>query len=295
LRGKDVSRYTNIFREAFRDENPYIRLAAMPHLLAQGGDQAWKISLQAIQDEHNLVRRSGYEYAAGSFHDSIEQVLCQGLFDGDWYVREFIFSQLQNQGRSVAGYLENIVRNPAYNESVRWSAISILRQIQSYRDIDLFADMLYDSNWMIRNEAILALSELGELFKWEDLTSEFESQKPDIQYSILLLIGRMGSEASIPWLLEKLTNPDHGWMSAVALGLSHAGEGVEPLTEGLKDPDMRKRQACLWALIQIRPDNLIGIITPYLKKEDPEMVRLAVSALKMLETPEAKALLQSLQ
>jgi HEAT repeat protein len=295
LRGKDVSQYLDVFKEAFRDENPFIRLAAMPHILAQGGNQAWKISLQAIRDEHNLIRRSGYEYVAGSSHDSIDLVLCEGLFDKDWYVREFIFEQLKTQGRSVAGYIEKILRNPAYDESVRWSAISILRQIQSYGDIDLFVDMLYDPNWMIRNEAVLALIERFEFFEWNDLTGEFESQEPDIQYSILLLIGRIGSEASIPWILEKLNDPVNGWMSAIALGLSHANESIEPLTEGLKDPDTKKRQACLWALIQIKPENLIEIVTPYLRNEDPEMIRLAISALKMLETPEAKALLRSLQ
>ena len=295
LKGKDVSQYSHIFMEASNHENPFIRLVAMQRLWALGGDPAKIVSMRGIKDEHNLVRRSAYEYITRLPDYSVNQLLIQGLFDEDWYVREYIFNELKAGNREVSGYLEDIILNPANDESIRWSAISILRQAEYYQNVHLFIKMLHDPSWMIRNETVLALSRRSEFIKWEDLIGEFEALKPDIQYSIYLLIGRLGPEASISWLTDKLNDPENGWMAAMALGLSRTGESIGPLTEGLKDPDTKKRQACLWALTQIHPENLLEIITPSLSDNDPEVVRLAINALKKIGSSEAESVLLKLQ
>jgi len=294
LRGKNIAKYENIFNEASNHENPYIRLAAMQQLWTMGSEQATNIAFKAIKDEHNIVRRAAYEYLSRFDNERVNQIFIEGLFEGDWYTREYIFTELKARGKAVSESLEGIVYKPEYNESIRWSALNILRYIKSYQKIELFFEMLLDPNWMLRNEAVLALYERSDSIPWNVFVDKFDTSGPGKKHLIIWYAGQKGSEASIPWLLDKLKEQGIGWMAAMALGMSGSEWAVDPLIEGLNDPDSRKRQACLWALTRIKPENAEKLFIPFLHNEDPELVRLAISALKQLGTQKANAALKEI-
>jgi HEAT repeat protein len=291
LKGKDISSYENIFLEAAGDQNPFMRLAAIQKIWSIGSFQALKIAYKATQDNHNLIRRGGYEYLSRYEDDSVSQALLNGLFDKDWYVKAFIFTALIKRGETVARSLKKISENPEYGESIRWSALSILRKTDTCQDIEFFLNMLVQPGWMIRNEATLALYERKDSVHLIELISRVGSLDSSQKYSIFWLIGSMAAEGSIPWLEAQLKDPECGWMAAVALGLSHSEQASGPLIEGLKDPDNRKKRACLWALTHIGTGDG-NIYIPFLQDNDPELVRLALSGLNQLETSEAREALK---
>ncbi len=295
LSGKELYAYEDIFLEVAADNDPFLRLVAMHQLWAIGSDQASAIAFKAIKDEHNMVRRAAYEYLSRFDNERVNQVFIEGLFDGDWYAREYIFMELKARGKAVSESLEGIVYKPEYNESIRWSALNILRYIKSYQKIELFFDMLLDPNWMLRNEAVLALYERSDSIPWNVFVDKIDTSGPGKQHLIIWYAGQKGSEASIPWLLDKLKEPDTGWMAAMALGMSGLELAVDPLIEGLKGSDIRKRRACLWALTQIKPENAEKLFLPFLQNEDNELVLLAISALKQLGTAEANAALKEIR
>ncbi len=243
LKGKDISSYENLFLEAVGDQNPFMRLAAMQKIWSIGSYQALKIAYKATHDEHNLIRRGGYEYLSQYEDDSVSLALLNGLFDNDWYVRSFIFPALIKRGETVASLLKEISKDPEYGESIRWSALSILRQIDTFQDIKFFLKMLVQPSWMIRNEATLALYERKDLVQLNDLTSRVGSLDSSQRHSIFWLIGSMAKKGSVPWLEAQLKDPECGWMAAVALGLSLSEQASGPLIEGLKDPNNQKKKS----------------------------------------------------
>ncbi len=278
MKGKNISSYEKVFLKAVKHENPFMRLVAMRQIWNIGSGEAVKIAFQATRDEYNMVRRGGYEYLSQFNGDSVNQAFLQGLFDNDWYVREYIFSEIIIRGESLAGALEKIIENPDSGESVRWSSLSILRKIISYRKVEFFFRMQGDPSWMIRNEATLALYDRKGLYTWEEAAARLESLDTPQKYSIFWLIGKLGQEESVHWLATQLNHPDYGWMAAVALGLSQSDQVYSVLNERLNDPDIRMKRASLWALSRIRPPDGTPFIR-FLNDKDPELVRLALYGL----------------
>jgi HEAT repeat protein len=55
----------------------------------------------------------------------------------------------------------------------------------------------------------------------------------------------------------------------------------------------RKRQACIWALAQVKPENIVEKLIPFLKHNDPETVRLVISTSKQIGSAKAPAALRN--
>jgi HEAT repeat protein len=108
LKGKNISSYEKVFLEALQNENPFVRPVALRQLWHMGSGEALKIAFQAIRDEYNMVRRGGYEYLSQFDGASVNQAFLKGLFDMDWYVREYVFSELISRGETLTGSLEKI-------------------------------------------------------------------------------------------------------------------------------------------------------------------------------------------
>lgn len=281
LRGKDITAHEKVFLNYVQDEDPFLRLAAMRQVWTLDSEEALEIAFQAVGDGYNLVRRGGYGYLSHRDGYTVDQTFLNGLMDPDWYVREFIFEELLTRADRLSGKLEEISQNPENDESIRWSAVMILRKDSTFQDIEYFFRMLSESDWMIRNEAVLALIHRKDLFTWEKAASRLNDFNDAGKYAIFWIIGRMGELGSVSWLGSKMKDPECGWMAAIGLGLTGLTCAEPFLIEGLKDPDINQKRACLWAL------NCLGIkdarlFIPFLNHEDPELARLATTGLQQM-------------
>jgi HEAT repeat protein len=186
---------------------------------------------------------------------------------------------LSDRVEKLCGELEKIALNPEYDESIRWSAVMILRNNNSFRDIEFFFRMLAQPDWMIRNEGVLALISRKDLFTWEEAASRLENFNKEGKYSIFWLIGMIGDEGSVSWLESRMNDPECGWMAAVGLGLTGSDRAMKALIEGLKNQDINLKRACLWALACLGTQDA-GLFSPFLNHEDPELARLALTGMQ---------------
>ena len=255
----------NLLIKQLSNKEPSIRSKAAKQL-AEFGSQAQPAVyplIEALQDSSIIVRRN-VALALGKIGlgagESIP-VLVQLLDDRDWTVRANVAFALGNMGEAAVSAIPKLIQ---LIEDVNWevcaNAIKSLGQIGSvaHSAIPALSTSLRSENEIVRNNTILALAEIGL--------------------------------ASVPFLIDALSDKDRLVRRSAAFSLSRIGQlsptAIEALKEKLKDPEdsVKLSVAVVLAVIDPMSQNLtLPIIEKSCFSKDKFTSDFAVYSLKRIQ------------
>ncbi len=202
--------------------------------------------LKAMRDPDSYIQQNVFESLQGMNSAKVIEAYIEALKDESWSVREGSVSALTDIGEPAIEFLHKALKNQEIH--TRWEATRILGRIQAQASIRPLIEMLQDPDWMVRNEAAVALSRTGKEEIEELLIESLDIHSGSISVEAVWILGEMKAEKAVNRLIQLLNDGNIGWMAATALGKIGSFSAVEPLSQALSSKDVKLRQSAAWAL-----------------------------------------------
>ncbi len=144
---------------------------------------------------------------------------------------------------------------------------------------------LSDEDTDVRQNAIIALGNLGDPRAVEPLISALSDEDTDVRQNAIIALGKLGDSRAVEPLIAALKDADPFMRSraAFALGEIEDSRAIEPLIDALKDEDRLMRFSAVDALNQLDDQRVIELLIAALKDADPFMRSRAAFALGKLD------------
>jgi HEAT repeat protein len=282
-------------------------------VLEQLGDKrAIEPLIQALNDDHGLVRKSAIEALGKIGDERATEALIAGLNDQDDEIRLSAVNSLKQIGDEHATKLLITVLKDK-NTDVRISAASALGQIGGGHAAMALIDALNDKNAKVRESVTYALrkidddaiAEISETAV-ERLIAALKDPVSDIRKVMVRALGQMGDDRALEPLVEALQDESNEVRQSAALALEKlnwnpdkSGTGahfwiakqqwdkcveigspaVEPLISMLRHPHENVRHSVVNALVQIGKDRTLDALYLASKNKNEIIRRNAVYTL----------------
>lgn len=271
--------------ESLDDNHTAVRMGIVYALGQIGTDEAVDGLIQSLDDTDGYVRRMSYSYLRTLKPDKNIEFLTLSLRDKDWGVREDAIEDLVKLEDATVDILIQIIedkKNPA-----RWQAVRILGKIQAEKASLEIVALLKDDDWMIRNEAAVALALINTKWIIAPLLGLLSGIDKKSCESAAWILGEIRSQDAVEPLLKLLEKDDYSVIAAMALAKIGSMEAEIPLIHKLVTVDVQNRRAVAWALSKLASEYSVRPLAQALKDADREVRFWAAEGLKKIGTPEA--------
>ena len=143
--------------KALSEEDVQMRMGAVYGLGHIGSDKAVDGLMNALKDKDGYIRRLTYPHLIRLLPDRKTEFLIMALKEEDWGAREDSVKVLVEIGEPIFEHLIPLLKDD--DNVVRWEAARLLGIIQLERAVGVLIEALKDSDWMVRNEAAVALED----------------------------------------------------------------------------------------------------------------------------------------
>ncbi len=150
----------NALTALLEENEPRLRNGAVYALGHIGTDAAVAGLTLAFQDPDEYVRNRALAYIIEQRPASKKTYLLTAIEDPAWSVREVAVKALIKMGAAVEDDLIQVLNSPS--PLLRWEAVRILGKIRSGKAMPQLIQCLKDKDWMVRNEAAVALVKIGD-------------------------------------------------------------------------------------------------------------------------------------
>jgi len=277
-----VEKSVPLLRAALDENINLLDMGVLYALGKIGNNEAIEALFYALDCVVYYNRTSVYNSLRKLSPEKESDLLIKALDDNYWGVREDAVKILKEKGTTVSDQLCILVENKKKSETVRWEAIRILSSFNKPDHSELFLKSLYDSEWMIRNEAVVALTKIKSEITIESLIKMLEDKNGFVKEEAAWILGEMKSEEAVKPLINLLKDKENGWIAAVSLGKIGAEASVKPLIKALQDDYIKKRRAAAWALEKLKSEKSVAALKKALKDKDEEVRTLAALGLENL-------------
>jgi HEAT repeat protein len=267
-----------------------VRIGIIYALGQIGTEKAMDGLVRALDDPDEYVRRTSYSHLRRMRPDKNIEFLIRAVQDDNWGVREDAFQELIKLGDVATDILITMIKDK--NNSKRWEAVRILGKIQTDRAAFEIVPLLMEEDWMIRNEASVALVGSKSRAIIDPLLELLDGKDRNSCESAVWILGEMHCQEAVEPLLL-LLHDDYGRAAAMALGKIGSKRAVVPIIQELDDPDVQVRRAAVWALAKLASEGSVEPLIRMLKNEDHEIRFWAAEGLKTIGTPEALMAVQN--
>ncbi len=139
------------------------------------------------------------------------------------------------------------------NHYHRIFAVHLLGKKSEKRDeiVNVLREVVTYEHYSVRNEAIWALARLGDLNIQVSLIEIYATNKTNLEKTLTVkLLGKIGDENSIPFLLNVCVNSDSITSLSAGSSIHEILDriGVKPLLRELHNEDLKIRQEVVWIL-----------------------------------------------
>jgi HEAT repeat protein len=140
---------------ALNDRDRHIRGGAVASLGKMGTQRSILALLMVLKDEDAMIRWRVIGYLRQQKDKTLAHHFVRALADNDWMVREIAKKALVDIGEPVLETLGKTLKSPLAH--IRWEVVCILGRIKSQKSIGVLVEALKDNDWMVCNEAAVAL------------------------------------------------------------------------------------------------------------------------------------------
>lgn len=155
------------------------------------------------------------------------------------------------------------------------------------RNLDLLINALKDKNWQIRNDAAVALGDLGDLKAVGPLIECLKDKdKQRVRRAAANSLGKIGDVSAVNPLISffstlgPVDDIDKQFRQTVAVALINIGSsGINELIGCIKNKDVKIRRAVTEALRRTKDARAGELLTIALKDKDPYIFQTATNAL----------------
>jgi len=271
--------------KALKENNIIINMGAIYALGHIGSDKAVEALIDALDYADGYVRGQIYSNLRRLQPEREHELLFMALEDELWGAREDAVEALLEIGEPVYEHLIKILSDIESSCIARWETVRILGIINSEKFTEPLIEALRDEEWMVRNEAAVALSRINSDKAAELLIVLLKDKNSYVREEAAWILGEIKSEKAVEPLISVLDDKECGWMTALALGKIQSEKAVEPLINLLKNENIKVRRAALWSLGKIQSEKAAKSLIKALKDEDSEIRILAIIALEKIGTP----------
>jgi len=256
------------------------------HLLDRLTDPAPEVQLAAILALGPGSDAAAVEALRGIFQESRNLLVRQAALEGLTAIRP--------------PELASVLRAAAADANLRLAAVSALGEgVDGVREEALLA-LLDDSDLRVRRRALVGLASLWRINPPADSAALMAKIRPHLEAHELMVraaacevLGSLPTEAVLPLLLQRLSDPSHVVRRAATRSLGvvnvlpviKTGRLVDPLVTRLNDEDYTVRQAAAEALGTFTPSAAAEPLAARLEDKAPEVREAAAMALASY-TPE---------
>ena len=233
--------------------------------------------IAALKDEDWAIREEAAT-ALGTFRDprAVGPLVCL-LRDGDRAVRQAAIGALTAIGEPSVPVLGLCLSDP--QPDVQEAASSVLALIGDERVLLPLIEALGNRDWIVRMHAAKALGRIKHARAIEPLIPLLQDKVKAVREEATIALAEIG-DAALPSLLDALRHPE--WLvrlhAVEALGKSRSPEAVEPLLWVLfNDQDQAIREDTVRALGQLGDSRAMEFLVTVMK--EPGLRTLAVEAL----------------
>jgi HEAT repeat protein len=150
-------------------------------------------------------------------------------------------------------------------------------------EIDIQIDLLNDSDWAVRREAVVTLGEMGDQRCVEPLVRALQDGDWQVREAAVEALGMVGSPAVEP-LMKLLRSWDHRKFAIRALGKVKDERVLEPLIAQLRSDEFA--EDATEALVDLGVPAVPRLVTA-LKDKEENIRKQAIIALGRIKSPEA--------
>ena len=188
------------------------------------------------------------------------------------------------------------------NWSVRWASAEALAMLKDREAIPSLSACIDDPSWIVQVAVVRALVELGASGLTAKLAPLLRSSRKAVREATAEALGEMGDAGAIPALSQTLKRDPDEFVRFAALRAIHQLDpsGVRPQLElALSDSSVHLRWFALQQLSAQMNETDLPILKQLLNDhempsgENESIHDLAVQALRLLETDESKAIIDS--
>jgi HEAT repeat protein len=269
-----------ILQDAMKDREPAIHYRAGEALAEMGTPAAVAALVEGLKlHPACLFDEAVREALADSPTRGTIDVLIAALKNEKWTVRSSAAKALERIGKPaapmLAGYLDNA------DPRIRWNALRLLSKIQAYNATETYLQALSDDDWMVRNEAAVALAQCDDTGVVRSLIDMLDNEQPHVRREAAWILGELrAAQAERPLISMLKKDGSAAWMAAVSLGKISAETAVGPLAETLNSNNVRLRRAAVWALAHIGSDHALASLNAAADDEDEDVRLWARNALR---------------
>ena len=247
------------------DENDDVRCEALEAIGELDSPEVYEILAKALEDPLETFRQQAIEIAADK---KLVDVLVKALHDASAEVRESAIWNLTSfyQEPAIVDPLINILRSPDEPSGCRGAAVSVLKNVDDERIIDLFLEQLEDES--VDYLAAEALAKYHDPRGFDSLLRVTESGSKPARIAAARGVTKRPDERALAPLLKMLAESDQEYKAAAAWSLGLLGRRLpevcphqwqaavstaEPLLcEAYGSDDEKLREGVLFALGEIR-------------------------------------------
>jgi HEAT repeat protein len=233
--------------------------------------------IAALKDEDWAIREEA-AMALGTFRDARAVAPLVGLLrDADRAVRQAAIDALRAIGEPSVPVLGLCLSDS--QPGVQEAASSVLALIADSRVLTPLIDALGNQDWIVRMHAAKALGRIKDAHAIERLIPLLQDKVKAVREEATIALAEIGN-AALPSLLAALKHPE--WLvrlhAVEALGKSRSADAVEPLLWVLfNDQDQAIREDVVRALGQLGDGRALEFLVTVMK--EPGLRPLAVDAL----------------
>ena len=188
---------------SLNDENFMVRLNAVGGLGSLDTDKVIDPLIRAVKDENDVVRASAIKNLAKFRSEKVVDIIIDALKDSMWSVRHTAKEILLKMGLADCDKVTALMRDK--NGRTRWNVLHLIGKSGAKDNTGLFINALKDPDWMVRNEAAVALSRIKGSEHIGKLIKLLDNKNPDVREESAWILGELKAvEAAEP--LKKLLN-----------------------------------------------------------------------------------------
>jgi len=180
-----------------KDREPRVRMAAAGALGVIGSHKSLDVLAAALGDPNEYVRAEAATALGRLGSDRSVDPLLRASSDASSVVCQRAQEALVKIGRPAAPAIARTLRDP--NPQVRWTAALMLGKIASEQTITGLIEALSDADWMVRNEAAVALVRTRSEKSVAPLKALLQGQNADQRTAAAWIVAEIQAPRSGPY------------------------------------------------------------------------------------------------
>lgn len=184
-----------VLAKTLMDKNQFVRWKSAQALGTLGDQQGAGALIRALKDEDQYVRAAAVKSLHEIKAENAGDALVNAFDDESWLVRLNAREALLQIGEPAFDSLINALKDS--NSRIRWQAVWVLGRAKNELAIEPLIELLADPDWMVRDEAAVALVRIGSEKVANLRNRTLKNETDDVRKRVDWILARMKSNKTV--------------------------------------------------------------------------------------------------